>query len=145
MHPAAIGLDRLAALTPDDAVLLLTAGVFLIFLELNRPGWIIPGALGLLAALFAMASLFRQVLSMPAVVLMCTAIALLLLDLRRRTPAIVSIAATIALISGFSHLVARGEPRVRIGTAVGCGALIGATTAILTRIARRARTNKGLD
>jgi len=34
---------------------------------------------------------------------------------------------------------------IKLGTAVGCGLVLGGCTSILTRIARRARTNKGLD
>jgi hypothetical protein len=35
--------------------------------------------------------------------------------------------------------------RVHAVTAVGCGVVVGAGSSILTGIARRARTNKGLD
>lgn len=138
-------MGQFTTLSPDRALILLTAGVFLIYVELNRPGWILAGALGLLAFLLAIASLLRMELDAAAVALTGTAVALLLLDLRRRTPVIVSVAATLALVLGFDHLVRRGEIRVHAGIAAGCGVLIGVGTSILTRVARRARTNKGLD
>ena len=135
-----------SVLAPDAAVLMLTAGLLLIYLELNRPGWIWSGALGLLATLFAVASLGRMEVNPGAVALVGTAVALLALDLVRRTGAMVGLAATLALVLGLDHLVAGADGmRVHAVTAVGCGMVIGAGTSILTGIARRARANKGLD
>jgi membrane-bound serine protease (ClpP class) len=138
-------LAGLAHLAPDVALLVLTAGLLLIYVELNRPGWIVSGAVGLLAVLFAVASLVRLGLNPAAVVLVGTAVALLGVDLRRRTPVVVSIAATLALVLGFAKLVRGPGMGIKMGTAVGCGVVLGGCTSILTRIARRARTNKGLD
>jgi hypothetical protein len=87
-------------LAPDAAVLLLTLGLLLICVELNRPGWIVPGALGLLLALFAVARCCGYELSRAAVALLATALALLLLDLLRPTPMLVAVAATLALVLG---------------------------------------------
>jgi membrane-bound serine protease (ClpP class) len=142
----AASLAHLAHLRPDVALLGLTLGLLLIYVELNRPGWIVTGAVGLLAVLFAVASLARAGLNPAAVALVGTAVALLGLGLRRRTPVVVDAAATLALVLGFAHLV-RGTSGVgiRTGIAVGCGVTLGGCTSILTRIARRARTNKGLD
>ena len=145
MHQAAAALSKFATLTPDLSLLLLTAGVFLIYVELNRPGWIFPGTLGLLASLFAIASLLRHNLNMGAIALLCTAIVLLLLDLRRKTSPSTVIAATLALVLGFNSLIRNGNMRVHTIIAVGCGVLLGTGTSILTKVARRARTNKGLD
>jgi membrane-bound serine protease (ClpP class) len=138
-------LAGLAQMAPDVALLVLTAGLLLIYVELNRPGWIVSGAVGLLAVLFAVASLVRLGLNPAAVVLVGTAVALLGVDLRRRTPVVVSIAATLALVLGFAQLVRGPGMGIKMGTAVGCGVVLGGCTSILTRIARRARTNKGLD
>ena len=139
-------LRALAHLPPDGAMLMLTLGLLLIYVELNRPGWIITGALGLLAVLFAAASLGRLELNAGALLMVCTAVALLGLDLLRRTPPMVAVAATLALVLGLDRLVeGPGALRIHTGTAVVCGVILGAGTSILTRIARRARTNKGLD
>ena len=139
-------LESLAHLPPDVALVVLTLGLLLIYVELNRPGWIAPGAVGLIGALFAIASLARMGLSPGAVVLVCTAIALLVIDLLRRTQWIVALAATLALVLGFDHLVlGPGGMRIHTATAVVCGLVLGVGTSILTRIARRARANKGLD
>src|ERR1700739_4544401 len=97
-------LASLANMTPDVALLVLTAGVLLVFVEVTRPGWIVSGAVGLLVVLFAVASLVRAGLNPAAEVLVGTAVALLGVDLRRRTPVVVSIAATLALVLGFAQL-----------------------------------------
>ena len=139
-------LARLGHLSPDVALLLLTLGLLLIYVELNSPGWIVPGAAGLLASLFAIASLFRLELNPAGLALVGTAVALLALNLLRRTQPTVAIAATLALVLGFDHLVlGPGDMRVHPAIAVGCGVLLGVGTSILTRIAQRARANKGLD
>ena len=139
-------LTGFAHLAPDAALAVLTVGLLLIYVEHNRPGWIVPGAVGLIGALFAIASLAKMALHPGAIALVCTAIALLVLDLLRRTQWIVALAATLALVLGFGHLVpgARGM-RIHPATAVACGLVLGGCTSILTRIARRARANKGLD
>jgi membrane-bound serine protease (ClpP class) len=143
---AVILLRAMARLSPNDAVWVLTAGLLLIYVELNRPGWIIAGALGLLVTLFAIASLLRLDLNVGAEALVGTGVALLALDLVRRTSWIVAVAATLALVLGLSHLLTgSGAGRVDVWTAIPCGAILGAGTSILTRIARRARSNKGLD
>ena len=97
-------------LAPDSAILLLTLGLLLIYVELNRPGWIVPGACGLLLALLSVGSLLRLDLSLAAVALLATAAALLVLDLLRATPVLVAVAATLALILSLDHLVLGPAP-----------------------------------
>jgi len=132
-----------ARMDSDSALLVLTMGVLLIYVELNRPGWVVPGAVGLTAALFAMASLGRVGVNPGAGALVGTAVVLLGLGLRQRTPVVVDVAATLALALGFMHMVRDAEPAP--GLAVGCGLILGGTSSILARIARRARANKELD
>ncbi len=138
-------LARLAQLSPDVALVVLTLGVLLIYVELNRPGWVVPGAVGLTVALFAVASLARAGVNGAAVALVGSAVVLLGLGLRRQTPVVVAVAATLALVLGFAELVKGPSMGIHAGTAVGCGLMLGGATSILTRIARRARANKGLD
>lgn len=139
-------VDAIQHVSGDAALVLVTLGVLLIYVELNRPGWIVSGSAGLLCVLLGVAALARWELNPAAVGLVAIAIALLLLDLARRLQVTVSLAATLALVLGFAHLVlAPAAGRIHTATAVGCGLTLGAGTSILTRIARRARTNKGLD
>jgi membrane-bound serine protease (ClpP class) len=139
-------IRQLAMLSPDWAIVMLTVGVLLIYVELNRPGWVIPGAVGLLATLFAVASVARLEVSLGGVALVGTGVGLLAVDLVRRTPVVVAAAGTLALVLGLRQLVVgAGGLLVHTTTAVFCGVILGVGTAILTRVARRARTNKGLD
>jgi membrane-bound serine protease (ClpP class) len=129
-------------LPPTAALLLLTLGIALIYLELNRPGSVLPGALGLLATLFSIAAIAHHHPSLPAVILCCTAVALLALDLYRPTHMLIAIAATLALVLGFSKLF---PAAIHLWVSVPCGAMLGAGTSLLTRIARRARANKAVN
>ncbi len=130
-------------MSPNVALVVLTVGILLIYVELNRPGWVVPGAVGLTAALFAVASLGRIGVHPAAAVMVGTAVVLLGLGLRRRTPVVVDVGATLGLVLGFLSL--ERDAGIAPGLAGGCGILLGGLTSILTRIARRARSNKGLD
>lgn len=132
-------------LSPNAAVLMLTAGTLLIYLELNRPGSILPGALGLLSCLLALNALIRLPFNPFALILLLSAIALLSLDLVRPTPISVAVAATLALVLGLGALLFRPYDPIAPSVAVVCGLVLGISTSTLTRIARRARANKGLD
>jgi len=129
------------SLSADRAVLLLTLGVLLIYVEMNRPGWIVPGALGLAAALVALAALAEGGVRPPAAVLCASSVVVFAVGLRRSVPWIVPAAATLALTLGLAQI----NPRIHAVLAVPCGLVLGVGTSLLTRIARRARVNKGLD
>jgi membrane-bound ClpP family serine protease len=138
--------SALLHLSPDACLLLFTLGVALIYLELNRPGSILPGALGLLLALLAIAPLLHQQLSPAAVFILALGVALLALGLRRTTHFFLGALATFFLLLGFLQLVPTPpDQRIHPAAAVPCALLLGFGTFYLTRIARRARLNKGLD
>jgi membrane-bound serine protease (ClpP class) len=133
-------------LSPDGVLVLFTFSLLLIYLEFNRPGSILFGAVGLLGTLLSIAAFSRFVLSPVGVVLLFTAIALLGRDLVRPTHILVSVAAVLALILGYTQLVAGPDGKhIHAALAVVCGVILGAGTSVLTRIARRARTNKRID
>ena len=139
-------LKGMAQMPADIAVVVLTVSLLLIYVELNRPGLIAAGAVGLLGVLFAIASLGRLELNVAATVMVGTGVVLLAVGMVRNTEWVVAVAATVALVLGLDHLVVGpGMTRVHTLTAVVCGVVVGAGSSILTRIARRARTNKGLD
>jgi membrane-bound serine protease (ClpP class) len=136
----------LSSLTPDAAILLLTLGLALIAVELNRPGAILPGALGLLVTLLAAAKLAHLHPNPAAFALLLAASAVLLLQLRRRLPLWAAALAALAVITGLLWLVpAAGQPPIHPAIAILCGLALGVGTTVLTRLARRARQNKGLD
>jgi membrane-bound serine protease (ClpP class) len=139
-------LPLLTALSPNTAVLILTGGLALIALELNRPGSILPGALGLLLSLLAVASLWQHHPRPAPVLVFIASMALLLLQTRQTLPWILSAGATILLVLSMSTLLPRTvQPGTSPWVALLCGLFLGAGTTVLTRIARRARQNKGLD
>jgi membrane-bound serine protease (ClpP class) len=127
----------LFASTP--ALLALTLGLALIYLELNRPGSILPGAFGLTISLLALPSLFFQGIHAPALTLLVAAI-IIATGLRRRIHPLISAVATLMLI-----LALKAIPGVSHLAATFCGLFLGAGTSVLIAIAHRARTNKGLD
>jgi len=132
--------------SPDAAVLCLTLGLLLVYLELNRPGSIVPGAIGLLIVLLAIAGILPLHPQAIGVALLAGAAGLLLLGLVRQTPLLVAVTATFALVFGFLNLLKGGDrPHVHALTATGCGLVLGVGTSLLTHLARRARANKGLD
>jgi membrane-bound serine protease (ClpP class) len=133
-------------LSPNASLLLFTLGIGLIYIELNRPGSILPGAVGLLLALLAVAPLLHQQLSSLAVLSVMLGVALLARGLRRTTHVSLVSFATLCLLFGFLHLIAGPlDQRIHATVALPCALILGVGTAYLTRIAHRARLNKGLD
>jgi membrane-bound serine protease (ClpP class) len=133
-------------LSPDAALVLLTAGVLLVYIELNRPGSIIPGAVGLICLLLSVAVFARAPYNPGAVTLIFAVIVVFLRGLRRDTHTVFYAFVTLCLAIGFLYLIPATEvAHVGPWSALPCAILLGFSTAILTRIAHRARRNKGLD
>ncbi|HTV09041.1 MAG TPA: hypothetical protein VMD97_08380 [Candidatus Aquilonibacter sp.] len=133
-------LPLLAALSPNAAIVILTIGLILVAIELNRPGMILPGAVGLLFTLVALAVLLHDRPRPLAFGLFLAAATVLLLQLRRNVAVWIVCLGTAAGILGLALL-----PRASLPVALSCGLVLGTGTTVLTRIARRARQNKGLD
>jgi membrane-bound ClpP family serine protease len=142
MNVAQAVLTALTHLRPDAAMFLMTFGLLLICVELNRPGWIFPGAIGLLLALLSIASLLRLNLRWPAALLVLIAMAVLTMNLVRPIHVFLATITTLALIAGFVCLISGPVSQVHPATAIVCGLVLGAGTSVLTTIARRARANK---
>lgn len=139
-------LPLLTALSPNVAILILTAGLALIALELNRPGWILAGAFGLLLALLASASLAQRHPRPEPVIQFIASMGLLLLQARRPLLWIIPVSAAVLLILAIGALLPPTvQPGISPWVALLCGLALAAGTTVLTRIARRARRNKGLD
>lgn len=139
-------LPLLFALSPNAAILILTLGLALIAVELNRPGSILPGAFGLLLTLLAAASLYSRHPSAEPALEIAACIALMIFGDRLRLHWIVVALATVPLIVALVYLIPPNPgPRISVWVAVVSGLALGAGTILLTGIARRARQNKGLD
>jgi membrane-bound serine protease (ClpP class) len=131
---------------PDFAILLLFAGVLLIYLEFNAPGTIIPGSLGALFVLLGLFGLDYLPLRHASVALMVAGLILMLLELKVPSHGILAIAGTLAIVCGLLTLVdtSTGAPRVHPAVAAATGAAFGLISTLLAWLALRARRNKTL-
>jgi len=111
----------------------------LVYVELNRPGRIIPGTAGLLVALLACGRLSEAHPRAVGLLVLSIGAVLLGMGLVKATGEAVSVAATAMLVVGFRLLV---MPPVGWMMCILCGVAIGGATTALTRVARRARANK---
>ncbi len=128
-------------LNPDLLVLLLIAGVLLIYAEFNLPGTVVPGALGMLAILIALFGLSRMRISHAAVALLLIGVTVMLLELKAPSHGVLGLAGTSLLVWGLATLVIAPDP-VHVATALAAGVAFGGITLTLAFIALRARRNK---
>lgn len=131
---------------PDLAVLLLVAGVLLIYLEFNIPGTIIPGALGTFMVLLALFGLNLLPLSHTAVFLLLLGLAFLILEFKIPSHGVIAGVGILAIVFGLATLVDAPvrELRVHPATALAAGLAFGLITLFLASIALKARRNKTL-
>lgn len=129
-------------LSPDAAIACLTFGMLLIYWELNRPGTVLPGALGLLAVLFSVATLVRVGPHPMGILLVAVGTVLLALGLFFSLPLFLPVAATLALTLGLYTLIQPLSIALHAATSLMCGTTLGMASTRLTAIAYRARCNK---
>ena len=131
---------------PDFDLLLLLAGLLLVYVECNLPGKVVPGALGLLAMMLELYGLGRLQLAGYALALIAAGLAALALELRTRertrTAGLFAAVGGTMLILGLRRLVI--TPQVHLATAIVTGAVFSLVTPLLARIALQARRNKSL-
>ncbi len=135
---------------PNLAVLLLAAGVLLIYLEFNVPGTVVPGAVGVLLVLLALFALNLLPLRYASVALLLVAMMLIVLEAKYGGHGALALAGLAALVFGLLTLVNSPveELRVHVATAAAVGLAFGGITLFLVIIAMRARKLKvrtGLD
>lgn len=134
------------SLSPDGAVAVASLGILLIFVELNRPGRILPASCGLILLLLASGTLFRLGAQLPAALLLLAMVLIALLNLYRRVPAWLLLLSCGGWMVALRFLVpARGSTFVHTPAALLCGGILGSASALLTRIAYRARRAKALN
>ena len=124
----------------------MTLGCALILVEFNRPGLVLPAALGLLLLLLAMGGLHAAGVQRWAVVLLLMGAVGLVLNAWRRISFPLLLIPTAALMAGLQFLLPGAAPvPIHAGVALVCGGFLGIAGALLTRIAYRARRAKALD
>lgn len=139
-------LQLMAALPPDGAVAVACVGMLLIFLEFNRPGRILPASLGLLLLLLSSATLVRLGLQPWAVGALVAAMAGTAGNLYWRLSPWLLLLLTAGWVVGLRFLIRpRGPTFVHTSVALLCGGVLGIVSAVLTRIACRARCAKALN
>ncbi len=129
---------------PNLAVLILTVGALLIYVEFNSPGTIIPGTLGTILIVLALFSLNLLPVRYTSVMLLLAAFVLFLLEAKFASHGVLAAAGIVSLVVGSLTLVAGPIPemRVHVGTALGTGIGFGLISAFLIRLAVRARHSK---
>lgn len=128
----------------DMALLLLLAGILLIYAEFNRPGTILLGAAGALLFLLGALALLPLSVSWAAAGLIGLSLAVLLWSVRfpmRSWHATYALASTLAIIAGLRYLV---NSSVHWVIAILAGGIFGSVTYTLGRIAILAARNKRL-
>lgn len=140
----------LTLMNPDLAVLLVMLGMLLIYLEVNTPGTIVPGAAGLLLVLLASFALHLLPLRPSALLLCALAVGLLLLESRFPRSGLFAATGVVTLVFGLAGLVRGPIPELEVGwgTAIGAGLGFGGVTACLIVLAieaRRAKFKTGAD
>ena len=135
----------MADLGPNGAVLLATAGLLLIFLELNRPGLVLPGAVGLLAILLAAAAISRYPLQGWALTLLALAFATLLCNVWLKLPLWLLSLCAIAMVVALHFLLqTNAASEVTWSVATLSGLVVGVLGSFLSRVALRARRAKAV-
>ncbi len=127
--------------SPDAALLVLLAGILLIYLEANRPGTILPGCLGALLALLSIHAISLQPQHSVSLLSIAAGVALTVGGIFRPTLNLLAVAGALAQAFGWMTLFA-APARLHPVTAVVFAAGFSFTTAWLGRMALLARRNK---
>ena len=139
-----------ALMNPDLTVLLLALGGLLLYLEVNTPGGVVPGAAGLLLVLLAVYALLHMPLRWEGLLLLACAGIFLLAEAHFRRWLMFAGLSMLTLVVGLRLLVRSPIPELEVnwGTAVGAGVGFGGVTAGLLLLglkARRAKVRTGAE
>jgi membrane-bound serine protease (ClpP class) len=128
-------------LDPNVAFFLLAVGTMAIYAEFNHPGAILPGVVGLIAVLLAIAALNILPTSYAAFALIAAAFGLFALEAKLTSHGVLGVGGVICLTVGAVMLVDGPIPemRVRLLTAVAVSVPIGMIAVFLMTLVLRAR------
>ena len=131
-------------LDPNIAAMLLTVGVFAIYLEFNTPGAVVPGVVGFIAILLAVFALSILPTSFAALGLILGAFVLFILEAKLQSHGVLTAGGIGLLILGMLLLVDGPIPEMRVKpiTALVISIPFGIITAVIMTLAIRARRNK---
>lgn len=129
---------------PNFAFGILALGVFAIYAELNNPGTVLPGTVGVILIVLAGFALNLLPVRFAALGLIATAFVLFALEAKLASHGVLGLGGVVALTLGGLFLVDGPIPemRVRLSTALGVSLPVGAITVFLMTIALKARAGK---
>ena len=129
---------------PNLAFLLFALGGLAIFAELNHPGAVLPGVVGVISILLALFALNLLPTRYAALALLLAAFALFALEAKFATHGVLGIGGIICMIFGALFLVDGPIPemRVRFLTAAAVSVPIGVIAIFLMTLVLRARRNR---
>jgi membrane-bound serine protease (ClpP class) len=129
---------------PNISFLLLAVGAFAIYAEMNHPGAVVPGVVGIIFILLAVFALNLLPTRFAAVTLILAAFVLFALEAKFATHGVLGIGGIVTLTLGGLFLVDGPIPemRVHLWTALGVSVPLGVITVFLMSIALKARRNK---
>lgn len=129
---------------PNFALILLAIGGLGIYAEFSAPGMILPGVIGSICALLALAALSVLPISWLGASLMVLAAVFFALEMKFTSHGVLGVGGAVALVLGCLFLVDSPLPELRIRplTALTVALPFGIITAFLVTIAARARKNK---
>jgi membrane-bound serine protease (ClpP class) len=128
---------------PDFALLLLLAGILLLYAEFNRPGTVLFAAFGTLLVMFAFYGLAQHPINHLALTLACAGLVLVPLGLRFSSPNLFASVGALILICALPGLTSDFPP-IHLTTAIFVSLTFSFVTLWLGRIALQARRNKRL-
>ena len=126
---------------PNIALIILIAGLLLIYAECVLPGAVIPGVTGGLAVAIALAAFTSMPLTLPGLALIVSAALLLVLEAVYPVRGAAALAGVAIMAIGWT-LLAGGPRRIRPSIALGVTIPFAISTVLLLSIAVRARRNK---
>jgi membrane-bound serine protease (ClpP class) len=129
---------------PNLALGLLALGMFCIYVELNNPGTVLPGTVGVIAIVLAGFALNMLPVRFAALALIITAFVLFALEAKLASHGVLGMGGVVALTLGGLFLVDGPIPEMRVylSTALAVSLPLGVITVFLMTIALRARAGK---
>jgi membrane-bound serine protease (ClpP class) len=133
--------ERILDMDPNVAFLLLVLGALGIYVEFTHPGFVLPGAAGVVAVVIALFAMSVLPINWAAAGLLILAFALFAVEAKFPSHGVLAIAGITALVFGALFLVDSPEPamRIRLSVALAVAVPFGVAIIILLRLVWAAR------
>jgi membrane-bound serine protease (ClpP class) len=131
-------------INPNIAFLLLVVGALLLYVEINHPGAVVPGMVGVVFILLAVFAFDLLPVRWAAMVLIFTSFVLFALEAKFATHGVLGIGGIATMVLGALLLVDAPIPqmRIRLWTALAVSIPFGGITVFLMGLALKAQRNK---